>query len=413
MGRKISSGLHKSLYKLLDLLSEYNSGSDNINEMEFQQYFEKFDFPWAVLGYSERIPQPRCEIVVEENIQGEYIEPDFFAFNEIRDRWEIVDLKLPKESLQLENRTRRKRFNSSVADYIAQIQEYSDYFHERSHRESVNDRHGVDLPENPPTILIMGSYLEQEEIDKQLRKYSHDISIFPYNRIIDLLEKEYISQSGEHEGLPGITIASRITLMKEPGSEREYIYDIGKSADSDRFSLYLTPNGSLTLEIIPKSNHPLTVSVPWEEIFEIGEQRVVYVEFASTDEMSFSRVFAGTEVLDEMILTSDVAFADVEENSGFQGVDGKYDLYVGANLQGENGASFVMHEQTVLSKAESLDERIRFMKYLQNKREEGDMGVLFKENGYAYTKESSDLVMENEDEVIWLEDEDSIADQLS
>lgn len=413
MSRKIPSGLHSALYELLDILSKYHSGDENAEEEDFQTLFEEYNYIWAVQGYSSVIAEPKCDLLIEQEIEGEYIEPDFIAYNEIRDRWEIVDLKLPKKSIQLNNRKRRKRFKSEVEDYIAQVQEYSNYFNESSHRKHVESEHDVEIPPNPPVVLVLGSNLDQREMKKQLDRYSHDISIIQYNHILSLLKQEFVSKSGEKDGLPGLTITARITLMAEPKNSREYIFDIGKSLESERLSLYLTSSGNLTLEVISKSGFSIDVSVPWENVLEIGEQRVLYVEFASTEDLSFARVFAGSEILDEMLLTMEVPFADIKSSAGFEGVGDEFDLYIGADQNGENGASFAAHETAMLSKVEEVEERLEYIKYLEQKTKTDYQGIFLKSDEFAYTKESSDLTKADESEEFeWVNGEDWVQEYL-
>jgi hypothetical protein len=414
MGRKIPDGLHSALYELLDLLGSYYSENNEVGEEDFQTLFEEYNYLWAVLGYSSLVRQPKCDLLVEENIQGEYIEPDFIAYNEIRNQWEIVDLKLPKRSIQLSSRKRRKRFKSEIEDYIAQVQEYSEYFNENSHRKHVKSEHDVEIPSNPPVVLVMGSSLDQEELNSQLDRYAHDISIIQYDTILALLKKEFEEKSGEEDGLPGLTVASRVTLMAEPESPREYIFDIGKSLYSERLSLYLTSDGKLTLEITSKTGLSIDVSVPWQNVLKIGEQRVLYVEFASTEELSFARVFAGSEILDEMLLTMEVPFSGIEEGSGFSGVDDEFDLYLGADQNGERGATFANHELIILSKAEELEERIEFMQYLERKTRTDYQGIFLEEDEFAYTKENSDLTKADESEEFeWIDGKDWVDEYLS
>lgn len=398
MGRKIPDGLHSALYELLNLLGKYNSKSNNVGEDDFQILFEEHNYIWAVLGYSNVIAQPKCDLFVEQDIEGDYIEPDFIAYNQIRDRWEVVDLKLPKKSIQLNNRKRRKRFRSEIEDYIVQVEEYSRYFNESSHRNYVESEYNAEIQPNPPVVLVLGSRLNQKEINNQLDRYRHDISIIQYNKILSLLRKKFVKESGEQGGLPGVTVASRMTLMSEPESSREYIFDLSTTMGPERLSLYLTNEDVLTLEITSNSGLSIDVSVPWKKVFKIGEQRMLYVEFASTEELSFARVFAGSEILDEMLLTMKVPFADIERGGGFKGVGDAFDLYLGADKNGENGATFVSHELVMLSKAEELEERLEFMKYLEQKIEKDYQGVFLKNNEFAYTKNGSDLTKSDESE---------------
>ena len=107
--------------------------------------------------------------------------------------------------------------------------------------------------------------------------------------------------------------------------------------------------------------------------------------------MSFVRVFAGSEILDYMTLTMKVPFAAIDNTDGFRSLEGDFNMYVGASADGENGAKFALNEHVILSKAESIDERIRFMKYLLEKSEEENTAVLFQGDSYMRTQQSTDL----------------------
>lgn len=398
MGRKIPDGLHSALYELLDILSKYSSQDHDVSEEDFQKLFEEYNYIWAVLGYSTLLPQPKCDLIVEQCIEGDYIEPDFIAYNEIRERWEIVDLKLPKRTIQLNNRDRRKRFKSEIEDYVSQVEDYSDYFNESRHREHVKSEHDIEIPPSPPTVLVLGSYINQKEINNILDRYSHDISITQYDKILSLLKKEFVEKSGEEGGMPGITVASRMTLMSKPNNSREYIFDIGKSTDSERLSLYMTPDNQLTLEIISKTGLEFDVSVSQDEVLDIKEQKTVCIEFASTEELSFARLSVGSKIHDEMILTMEVPFADIEIGSGFEGVDDKFDLYLGADQNGENGAMFAKHQLVIYSKTHDIDERLQLLRGLENKWEGQYDGVFFDKDEYLYTDDGSDLINKTESE---------------
>lgn len=413
MSRKIPEGFHNGIFQLLDLIGGYHSEEREVSEEDFQILFEQNRHIWASLGYSDFIPQPKCDLIVEEDISGEWIEPDFFAYNELNNRWEIVDLKMPKKNLTLKDRSRRKRFSSEIEDYISQMQEYSDYFNERDHREHVNEKHDVDIPPNPPAVLIMGSYFDQSSVDKRLKKYSHDLSVISYDTIVDLLKKNYIEKTGETEQLPGFTIATRLALMEIPTKEREYLYDFGKSMESDRICVFLTNDGDLCMEVIPSSGHTLSVSVPWREVFDIGEQITLYLEFATTDEMSFARLFAGAEFIDEMLITSQTPFSSLTDDGEFEGIGDDFNLYISSNQEGNNGAVFAMFEKMIYSEVKSLEGRLEVMNYLDDRAESDNSGIFFQEGEYALTKDSSDLSKKDESEEFrWVDGQEWIDDYL-
>jgi hypothetical protein len=279
---------------------------ESVSERDFHDLFENNQHIWDSLGYSKTISEPNCDLIVEYDIEDEKIEPDFFAFNELKDRWEIVDLKMPLESLTLDNRRRRKRFKSSVEDYISQIDEYNKYFDENAHREHIRENFSIDIPKDPPVALILGTNIKQNQIDTILKRYSKSITVYQYDNLLDRLRQKYSEISGDVAGLPGISVVSVLQLTHEPKYDKEYILDIGKSTTSDRISLYIQNTQDLVLEVTSSNGDSYQVSRPWEEALTVDKPALVYLEIASSDELSFDRVFVGAEILDEMAITAEI-----------------------------------------------------------------------------------------------------------
>jgi len=359
MSHNIPDGLHDAIFRLLKLLDRFHS-EGNVSEREFHDLFENNDEIWDCLGYSRIISEPTCDLVIEDEIAGEYIEPDFFAYSEYKNRWEIIDLKLPLESLILRSEGRRTRFKSKIEDYISQVREYNRYFDEHEHRKHVELRHGIKIPKSPPVALVLGSNIKQEKINNITGRYDIDVDVYQYNNILDLLKKRFAEYYGGSEELPGATIATVIELTKRPTDSQEYIFDMGQKLNSNRVSLYLKKDTGLNFEMITEHGQSRSVSIPLGENLAIDEPVVLYIEIASSTELSYVRIFIGAKIMDQFLMTEEIPI-------DIFGDDGDMRITFGANMLGNQNAAFLMGEHLTYSKVQPLDTRLEIIDYLRDK----------------------------------------------
>jgi len=351
--------LHDATFRFLKLLDRFHTGED-INERDFHDLFEKYDVIWDCLGYSNVVSEPSCELLIEDDISGKYIEPDFFAYSEYKNRWEIIDLKLPLESLILRSEGRRRRFTSKVEDYVAQIREYNQYFNEHDHRKHVESKHGIKIPKSPPVALVLGSNIEQKEIDDVTDRYDIDLDVYQYDHILDLLRNKIKEHTESSDSLPGATLATVIELKEQPTDGRGYLFDMGQEVNSNRVSLFVEKGVGLVLETTTKHGKSRKITVPLGDDLDIGEPAIVYIEIASSEGLSYVRMFLGPKILDEFVTTEEVPI-DIFDD------DGDMNISFGADMLGNNNGAFLMGEHLTYSKIHSLSTRLEIIDYLWRK----------------------------------------------
>jgi hypothetical protein len=105
-------------------------------------------FPQALLSYQEGRPSPKVED----------IQPDFIVRRDDGTCF-IVEFKLPllnKDHVIRSKDGRRKRFVDTIADGIAQLQDYSDYFAIDANRKYAEQRLGERIAD-PNLVLVVGT----------------------------------------------------------------------------------------------------------------------------------------------------------------------------------------------------------------------------------------------------------------
>lgn len=119
-------------------------------EQDFQEFFEEHDEFLLALGDYTRI---HAQLVLSEDDGGRMI-PDFFLERFDSSLADICDLKRANVELVRAQRNRR-RFRDAVAEAVAQLRTYADYFDDASNRNAFKNAHGF-TAFRPRVVMIVG-----------------------------------------------------------------------------------------------------------------------------------------------------------------------------------------------------------------------------------------------------------------
>ena len=130
--------------------------------------------------YSKLHPQ----VIIHED-SGSRLIPDFFLEKIDSDFCDICDLKRPTVEL-IRNQKNRTRFRATVMEAVAQLDNYRDWFDDKSNRDAFHSRYGLKAFK-PRVVMIIGRkdsyYDEIERIKIESRLPSH-VDLKTYDDIV-------------------------------------------------------------------------------------------------------------------------------------------------------------------------------------------------------------------------------------
>ena len=165
-------------------LSELMELEDIINnlkvkESDIQKFFEKH--PQFFRQFDYRDIFPHVHLTREDSST---LIPDFILVNPEAQNATIIDLKLPKAKLVC-RKNNRDRFSATVMEARAQLLEYQKWFDEKSNRNLIKERLGMEVYK-PNLGIVIGSSSEfRDAFDRQkLKSTISDLNIVTYDDII-------------------------------------------------------------------------------------------------------------------------------------------------------------------------------------------------------------------------------------
>lgn len=141
----------------------------HVTEESLQSFFQSHPRFLTQFSYADAVPQAIFEREGAGPLRPDF---DFFLQPLTGSLGDIVDLKLPTESL-IVGRRDRLRFSAKVADAISQVIHYRDYFEDAPRREAVRRRYGF-TAYRPRVAIIVGN--RQPNIDEIEYRRIHDQS---------------------------------------------------------------------------------------------------------------------------------------------------------------------------------------------------------------------------------------------
>jgi hypothetical protein len=160
----------------------------DVQETALTQFLEDHaDLLKKALGVEEMFFQPKLIWAEGGSPDEQAIQPDLIA-RKRNGTWLVVDFKLPllnREKVTA-GRHRRRRFIYPVADGIAQLHNYHDYFGHAANRSLAAQKLGQEIVD-PELMLVVGSSenVDLTEVNEALRAYK-PTSIVDYDTLIRL-----------------------------------------------------------------------------------------------------------------------------------------------------------------------------------------------------------------------------------
>ncbi|ANU17295.1 hypothetical protein BBI11_09795 [Planococcus maritimus] len=116
--------------------------------------------------------------------------PDLVAFCNEDYNWKIVDYKKANKSIIRNSGKERTTLRSTVHLLISQLEDYVEYFSDKSQADHYKETYGVDI-KYPSAIGIIGRVSEEEidDFNKLKQRLPSHTKIVPYNFLFDSFER--------------------------------------------------------------------------------------------------------------------------------------------------------------------------------------------------------------------------------
>lgn len=244
------------------------------------------------MNYDRWVPRPRLNLE-----GGGWLEPDFLA-QRSNGLWEVVDLKTPDEMI-LVGRDRRKTFDAKMASYIAQVDEYREYFDDAGHRKDCAIRLGLDIHANPDTIIIAGrdATVDVAEVHLHCRRRSARLDVWTFDHVLSALKRIHALQFAGLENLAGLNSFAHLRLHHLPEKRRKYVTEIWDS-DGAGFGILLDEEDRLSLELKESTGATHLVTSDVEEATLFDRWLVLSTELGSGPDGSVLQVRVDDRIMD-------------------------------------------------------------------------------------------------------------------
>jgi hypothetical protein len=148
-------------------------------ERHLQKFLEDHPNFLSGLNYSNVYPQ-----LVLEREDGSQLKPDFIL-EPYDDEWcDILDIKLPSQSLIVGTKD-RATLAAGIHEVVAQLREYAAFFEQDKHRTFVREKYGLQIYK-PRLIAVVGRDIRQmtdPQIRRAMTAYS-DVRIMTFDQLV-------------------------------------------------------------------------------------------------------------------------------------------------------------------------------------------------------------------------------------
>nr|WP_236017537.1 Shedu anti-phage system protein SduA domain-containing protein [Roseivirga sp. E12] len=166
---------------------EYLINKKNVREQELHFFFEKNpDF----LLFNDNYHKLRSKIVLEST-EGNLI-PDF-VLEPYDDYYsDLVELKLPTKKIFSGTNKNRIKYSQNVAEGIAQLRTYSNYFQDSNNRNIVKSKYDIEIYK-PTMYLIIGRTTDLDPAIKKDVNYElpDNYEVISYDQILNRYERKH------------------------------------------------------------------------------------------------------------------------------------------------------------------------------------------------------------------------------
>lgn len=152
----------------------------NISEAQLQGFFEQYPHFFRFLDFREVYSQ----VILTREDDGKLI-PDFLLLDPELQKAMILDLKLPTKKIVVGSKD-RKRYSAPVMEARSQLLRYRDWFEEKSNREKIKTKFGMEIY-RPRLAVVIGrkGQFENEFQRQQLRSDQEDLELVTFDDILD------------------------------------------------------------------------------------------------------------------------------------------------------------------------------------------------------------------------------------
>jgi hypothetical protein len=324
------------------------------DEAAFQSLFERSPVIFEVLGYDEWLPRPRLDLS-----DGRWLEPDFLARlpNGV---WHVIDLKLPTERVLLD-RARRNTFTAMMASYIAQVEEYRDYFADLANRDGIREKFRIEVHPNPDLLIFAGrdATIDAVEVHQHSRRRAARLEVQTYDQLLAALERAHAAAFGHLENLNGLTFFSHLRFRPGASERSQSITEVWGDQGAACL-ICLNATDQLTLVVTEPGGRELRAagSVERDELHD--EWVVLSCEVGSGPSGALLQVRLEDRVLVTQVLPERMA-AVVSMDHGT----------VGSARNGTDPAVIDLAEHLAYSRVLTFRERHQLIHYLWDRRTAG------------------------------------------
>jgi len=323
-------------------------------EGDFQRWFEAHSVGFASYGYQRAIPKPHLETP-----DGRVFQPDFLA-QRTDGMWEIVEIKRPDTRI-LKNAERRQTFYASFESYIAQCNEYQEFFLDSINRERVRATYGIDILHPPDALLVAGmdEGLEKPRVHAILARRVLRIRFQTYDDVSALLDFMRTIHFGKFENLPGLSVHFLIRFPDlKPG---HYLLDVGVDERRDRVSVAVGQDGTLGLKVIDSLGRPHAIAIRGVAS-RVGTDRFEYLAFEFGRDESHAALSIEVNGIVEAWTAYENQHVPIEVSEHY---------VIGSDLRGVQQTNMQVAELLEYNRTLTLRERLDFRQYFAGKSEGG------------------------------------------
>lgn len=156
-----------------ELLNSVRTKEDDI-----QRFLERH--PRFLMG--NEYQRVQSHVFLERDLAGPLV-PDFMLEPFDSRLWDVLELKLPHESL-IVGPPNRRRFSRGVMDASAQLREYRDYFEEKSNRAGIEKKYGIKAF-RPRLTVVIGMAANVDPIEhRKVSSALPDIRVVTYDSLL-------------------------------------------------------------------------------------------------------------------------------------------------------------------------------------------------------------------------------------
>lgn len=358
--------LENAIYELSSLLK-----TGEAREERFQDYFEKHDVVFSVLGYSKVYPHPTLELTDElkERFGREVLIPDFLAQN-LNGNIDIFELKTPQESL-VKNKRGRSSFYAKINDYIGQVLQYSEYFEDQENRNFLKSKYELDIQKKVDVVIVAGldKGLDKGLLHDETRRRNNHLNIITFDDILNRLTFYHTQQFGDTSSYSsGAGVYLMMKLNSTSRDSRKYIFDAGNSLDQRRWSIFLNKNNTICSEIIDDEGETFSVKANAISRINTGKPFHLMCQFATNGQSTILQILVDNQTLGEskfdgMLKISADVFDDISTlkfatmGADIQGnnANGSFDVYTYAITKPLNFIQLRCISSAVYSLKENTD----------------------------------------------------------